>query len=103
MALKLGSRDAAADYGVASSLTCEPEEHLTSDPLLGGANDGEGVFGEARHSAMDTTYPLIVGETKPAAVTTLPELKQRGREQRQTAGLRLHIGHKRVDEGGLDP
>ena len=45
---------------------------------------------------------LVGGQAQPAAVAPLPQLQQRGRQQRQRPGSPLDVGHERVGELRLD-
>ena len=62
----------------------------------------EGVLGEPRDGAVHAAGLLVGAVAQAAAVAALPQLEQRGRQQRQAARLALDVGDERVDELGLD-
>jgi hypothetical protein len=57
-----------------------------------------GTFGEARDRAEHPAGALVGGERQPAAVAPLPELEQRGRQQREGPGRVLDVIEQRVDD-----
>ena len=63
---------------------------------------GVGRLGQARHRAVDAPGLAVGSQGQRAVLPLLPELEQRGRQQRQRAGLALHVGDQRVGELGLD-
>ena len=60
------------------------------------------LLGEPRDRAAHAARVLVGGVSQAPPVALLPELEQRGRQQRQRAGLALDVGHERVGELGLD-
>ena len=61
-----------------------------------------GALGEPGDRAAHAARALVGAQAQRAAVALLPQLEQRGRQQRQRAGLALDVGDQRVDELGLD-
>ena len=61
------------------------------------------ALGQPRHGAVDAAGAVVGGEGEARPVALLPQLEQRGREQRQRPGLALDVGDQRVDERGVDP
>ena len=101
--LELGERDPPALDGARGALGGEPQQHAARDGLLRPASScAEGVLGEPRDRAAHAAGALVGGEPQAPPVAPLPELEQRGREQRQRARLALDVGHQRVGQLGLD-
>jgi hypothetical protein len=64
-----------------------------------------GVFGQPGDGAAHAAAGPVVAVAQHAPVTRPPQLQQRGRQQRQPAGLSGHVGHQRPDQRalGLEP
>ena len=61
-----------------------------------------GALGQPRDRAVHAAGLLVGAHAQAPAVALLPQLEQRGRQQRQRAGLALDVGDQRIDELGLD-
>ena len=100
-ALELGERDAPAHGGVALADPGQPHEDRPRARLLLPAR---GRRRRARPAARPRRGRRPRGrrrEREALAVALLPQLEQRGREQRQRTGLAPDVGDQRVDERGV--
>jgi hypothetical protein len=71
--------------------------------LLGRAQASVGLLGQARDRAFDPAALLVGRVAERSPVTSLPELDQGRREQRQTARLPGDASYERRDQLRLDP
>ena len=102
--LELVERDAAADERLRLLVVAgEPQQHRPRPAPLGLAQALVGVLGQAGDRPVDAAGALVGAVAKRAPVAALPELEQRGREQRQAAGLAGDVADQRRDQPRLDP
>ena len=72
------------------------------DPLLLRVEALVGVLRQPRHRVPHAAGALVGGQAQLASVAALPELQQRGRQQRERSRLVGRVREQRVDELGLD-
>src|SRR5215470_5160769 len=66
------------------------------------AQPGVDIFGQAGDRTPDAARAAVALELEEIAVPHPPELKERGRQKRQPAGLADDVGHERLGERALD-
>jgi hypothetical protein len=94
--IELRKRRATAYRGVALPCADEAQEERPDKRLLVVGDTSVGAFGEARDRAVDAAGLSVGRQCETVVVSFLPELEQRGGEQRQRTGLPFDI----VDECG---
>ena len=100
--VELLERDAAADGAAAGVVAGQPQQDAARDGLLAHGQARVRRLGQARDRAAHAAGAPVAGQPQAAALAPLPQLEQRGRQQRQRAGLALDVGEQAVDELGLD-
>ena len=80
------------------AVTREPQQDPARHRALLGLEPLVRALGEPRHRAVHATGVLVGGQAQVAPVAVLPQLEQRGREQRQRAGPPADVREQRVDE-----
>ena len=102
--LELVERHAAAHEGalVVLARVGQPQEDASRGYALVAGESVVSRLGEPANRAAYTAGPLVGGPAHHVAVALAPLLEQRGREQRQPAGLVEHVGYQRVGKRGLD-
>src|SRR5262249_52782321 len=80
----------------------KPQKHAAGKLLLLCIELAESALPEPPYGAMDSPGALIGGMSQPPTFTSLPQLEQGGRQQRQRSGLALDIADERVDELGVN-
>ncbi len=100
--VELVERHQPANRGAADVLAGETQQDAARHGLLARIEAVEGCLGQSRHRAAHAAGLLVSGQTHRAGLAPLPELDQRGGQQRQRAGLTLDVGEQAVDELGLD-
>ena len=96
------SAHAPAHDGVALALAREPQQDPARDLAAAGVEPLVRALGQPRDRAVHAAGLLVGAQAQAPAVALLPQLEQRGRQQRQRAGLALDVRDQRVDELGLD-
>jgi hypothetical protein len=97
-AVQLGDGHALAHVALARETQQDPSRLLAlvrSEALVR-------RLGQPRDRAAHAARPVVRLEVQLPAVALLPQLQQRGRQQRQPAGLALDVRDQRVDEVRLD-
>src|SRR4029078_2526319 len=72
----------------------ESEHHRARDGLLLWSEAAINVFGQARDGAADAAGRDVRVEPDLASLALVPELEQRGREQRERSGLVQDLGNQ---------
>src|SRR5262249_57482048 len=76
----------------------EPEEHPSRDFLLVHAERPEGGLGVTADRAAHPSSPDVGGERQRVVLTFAPQIEQRRREQRQSAGLTGNLVDQRIGQ-----
>jgi hypothetical protein len=99
--LELVEGDASAHDGVAVALSREPQEDRPRDPPLAVVEPFVAAFGQSPDRAAHAAGLLVGGQAQPPALAALPELEQRGGQQRESPGLVVDVGDQGIDELGV--
>ena len=93
---------ATARDGLAASSRGEPEHQPARDPLPVFIQGGIGGLGVRCDGSLHAAHALVRLELQRAVLPLLPQIEQRGREQRQPSGLADDVGDERLGQCGLD-
>ena len=102
LAFELGELDSAAHDQLALAFARQPQHDPARDDALGGVELLVGALGQSRDRAVHAAGLLVGAHVQAPPVTVLPQLQQRGRQQRQRAGLALDVSDQGIDELWLD-
>ena len=100
--VELGERRAAAYGGVALALADQAQHEGAHERLPLVRDPGVRALGQARDGAVHAAGLAVGGQRERVVLPLLPELEQRGREQRQRARLALDVVDERVGQLRLD-
>ena len=98
---ELVERD-APPHGRAAFLGGQPQQQAPGGDPLVRFEALVGRLGQPRHGAAHAPRALVRGEPHVAAVALLPQLQQRGRQQRQSPRFALAVREQPVRESGLE-
>jgi hypothetical protein len=97
LGVELGQRHTPAHHGLVLAGRRQTQQDRAGERLLLGAEPAEHRLGQARHRTANAARRQVRIEGDRAPLASLPELEQRGREQRQCTRLVAHFG----DEGSV--
>ncbi len=102
LSLQLVEGHAPPHDGVALAASRQAQENAARDVAAVGIQSLVGTLGQACDRAAHAACLLVGVHTNAPAVTLLPQLQQRRRQQRQRSGFVPDVGDQGVDEVGLD-
>ena len=85
------------------ALAGEPQQEPAGEQLPVRVEPFVRALGQPGHRPVHAAGVLVGAHSQGAAVTALPQLQQRGGQQRQRPGFALDVGDESVDELGLHP
>ena len=101
--VELGERGAAAHRRVALALADQAQHEGAHERLALVGDAGVGALGQPRDGAVNAAGLAVGGQGERVVLPLLPELEQRGGQQRQRARLALDVVDERVGQLRLHP